>query len=311
MDVSKSVFQSVTYRAKNGKEFSFYIKRDDCIDVHVSGNKWRKLKYAIAFVKEKQAKGIVTFGGAFSNHLVATAKACQNSGLKSIGIVRGEELNEESNTTLQQCAAFGMELVFVPRASYTMRGDYEYQTCVKDSYQGYYLVPEGGAGFHGVIGCQEIVQELPLTPDVIYVASGTGTTAAGILLGASEKTKVKSVSVLKGDFMRDEILKLVNSVLFNNEETEELGKQLSVVTNVHFGGYGKWTKELIDFIQDFFVQTGIKLDPIYTGKAVFALINDFVEGEIDNMQKIVFVHTGGLQGIAGVEEKLSYQLFNS
>jgi 1-aminocyclopropane-1-carboxylate deaminase len=309
MDLSKSIIQTVSFCLDTGEEFSFHIKRDDCIDEHVSGNKWRKLKYAVAFAIEKNAVGIVTFGGAFSNHLVATAKACKDAGLKSIGIVRGEELTPESNATLKQCSMFGMELDFVPRSTYLSRNDYEFLSCVKDNYKGFHLVPEGGACFHGVVGCQEIVNELESTPDFIYVAAGTGTTAAGILLGCPEATTVKAISALKGDFMRDEILKHINSVLYNQQDTEELSKQLSVVTDFHFGGYGKWTDELIVFIQDFYCQTGVKLDPIYTGKAMFALINDFRNGRLNSSQNVVFVHTGGLQGVRGVEDKLGYQLF--
>lgn len=309
MDTTRSTLQEIHYRYEDGSVFSFFIKRDDKIDEHISGNKWRKLKYALAHAKEKKAEGILTFGGAFSNHLVATAKACKDNGLKSIGMVRGEELNPKSNATLQQCTAFGMELVFISREAYSERNEYTFLSCVKDDYKGYQVVPEGGAGFYGVVGCQEIVNEIPFQPDVICLAAGTGATAAGILLGVSAPTQVVAVLVLKGDFMQAEILKQVNSVLYNNEATTALGKQLTVVSEGHFGGYGKWDKTLLDFITDFYRQTGVKLDPIYTGKAVFALLKAMRQGQLKPTQKVVFVHTGGLQGIKGVEERIGYSLF--
>ena len=307
MDTTKSILQEIEYALPSGEHIQFSMKRDDLIDNLISGNKWRKLNYNIEQARHLKKSGVLTFGGAYSNHLVATAKAGSLFGLKTIGIVRGEELTPTSNDTLKQCAEFGMELLFVPRSEYQERGSYEYQSCLKDQFQDYLIIPEGGANFHGVVGCQEIMLETANDFDHIVVASGTGTTAAGILLSIPDQSNLHVYSALKGEFLLKDITGLLKGILYNDEVVDTYINQLTFSSDSLFGGYGKWNQELIDFIQDFYHQTGVKLDPIYTGKAVYKMIH--CSRIFAHQSKVLFIHTGGIQGVKGVEQKLGYQLF--
>jgi len=306
MDTSLSILQKVRFSLENCEPFTFWIKRDDLIDPIVSGNKWRKLKYNLEKAKHQKSIGILTFGGAFSNHLIATAKACQLNGLKSIGIVRGDELKIDSNDTLKMCHELGMDLRFVSRSDYKKRNEYDYLYQLRDQYSQYYIVPEGGANFYGAIGCQEILQETPNDFDHIYLAGGTGTTAVGVLSAVPDKIKVHLVSALKGDFLADEVLRGLQKLSYNEAESLSSYKQLVLNTDHHFGGYGKVNQELLDFINDFYKQTEIPLDPIYTGKAMYALMQDYNAGLISKNEKCLFIHTGGLQGAKKWSDQLLF-----
>lgn len=306
MDTSLSILQKVRFSPKNCEPFTFWMKRDDLIDPIVSGNKWRKLKYNLEKAQQQKSRGILTFGGAFSNHLIATAKTCQLNGLKSLGIVRGDELTIESNDTLKMCADFGMELQFVSRSNYKKRNEYDYLNQLRDYFTQFYVVPEGGANYYGAVGCQEIILETSNDFDHIYLAGGTGTTATGILSAVPDQSKIHLVSALKGGFLAEEVLKGLRKLSFNEEESASSYKQLILNTENHFGGYGKVNEELIDFINEFYKQTDIPLDPIYTGKAMFAMIVDFQNGQISNEDKCLFIHTGGLQGAQKWRNDLLY-----
>lgn len=306
MDTNLSILQKVRFSLENREPFTFFIKRDDLIDPVVSGNKWRKLKFNVDKAKHQKALGILTFGGAFSNHLVATAKAAKLNGLKSVGIVRGDELTKESNDTLKKCAKYDMELRFVSRSDYKKRNENDYLYQLRDTFSQYYIVPEGGANYYGAIGCQEILQETPNDFDHIYLAGGTGTTAVGVISSAPEKTKVHLVSALKGDFLSEEVLKGLRKLSYNEAEAASSYKQLILNTIHHFGGYGKVNHELIDFINHFYQTTEIPLDPIYTGKAMYAMLKDFENGIISNDEKCLFIHTGGIQGAKKWSDVLLY-----
>ncbi len=294
--VSKSITQKVQFSSGKVGPFSFDVKRDDLIDPVISGNKWRKLKYNIEKAQSNKNEGIITFGGAYSNHLVATAQAAYKFGLTAIGIVRGDELNSQSNDTLRACSKLGMELVFVSRSEYQLRNDRSYLTELHDKYPNHWVVPEGGANYYGAIGCQEIMEDHPNDYDHIYVASGTGTTAAGILSATGESTTVHAVSALKGDFLKEDIQKMMWNILADDQAVEKAMKRLDLNDTAHFGGYGKTDAKLFRLIRSFFEDTGIPLEPIYTGKALFALIEDVKNGVIKPKEKILFVHSGGLQG---------------
>lgn len=309
MDTTLSILQKVRYSVHDSEPFSFYIKRDDLIDPIISGNKWRKLKYNVVQAKHKNAEGMLTFGGAYSNHLVATAKVCAEQGLKSIGIVRGEELTAQSNDTLRKCEAFGMELRFIARAVYKERNSYAFIKQLQYDNKDFIIIPEGGANFYGVIGCQEILKETSNDFDHIYIAAGTGTTAAGVALSMSSKTKLHVISALKGDFLRTEITQLINLVYNDKEATQELMKRITIRSDDVFGGYGKWNTELIDLMQAFHAETALKTEPIYTGKVLYNLFQDIEKNKNLAKEKVLFVHTGGLQGLSGVEEKQGYQLY--
>ncbi len=286
--------------------FLFDVKRDDLIDPVVSGNKWRKLSYNLLQAQALHQTGILTFGGAYSNHLVATAKAAMLNQIKSIGIVRGEELNANSNRTLKHCSDYGMELIFLSRNEYQKKRDPFWIKELSSHYPEYFVVPEGGDNYYGMIGCQHIVTETENNYDHIYLASGTGTTAAGILMSVPEKTTINAVSALKGAFLTQSIERILNTALNNQELTSELIKQLNVIDDGHFGGYAKVTDTLLNFINEVYSKMQLKLDPIYTGKAFYRMIHDFMEGRIKENDEVLFIHTGGLQGAYSWRDKIDY-----
>lgn len=309
MNTTSSILQKVRYSVAESEPFTFYIKRDDLIDPIISGNKWRKLKYNIELAKSRKAIGLLTFGGAFSNHLVATAKACANHGFKSIGIVRGEELSPNVNETLKKCKSYGMELRFISRAAYKKRNEYSFIKSLQYEHSDFTIVSEGGANFYGVVGCQEILKETPNDFDHIYIAAGTGATAAGVALSMNLKTQLHVISALKGDFLQHEITKLINLIYNDNQTTNALMERVTIISDSQFGGYGKWNHSLVNLIQSIYNQTNLKLEPIYTGKVFYNMLKDWSNKQIQEDDKVLFVHTGGLQGISGVERKLGYQLF--
>lgn len=308
MDVNKSVLQEIKIERFNNRGISLFVKRDDLIDPDISGNKWRKLKYNIALCVSKKKDGILTFGGAYSNHLVATAAACLQEGLKSIGLVRGEELNPESNPTLQRCSELGMELVFISREEYAIRNDKAYHETLGADYPQYQLVPEGGANYYGMVGCQEILSEIDTPFDHVFVAQGTTTTSCGVSFGLKENQNVHVVPVLKGFDAFGEMKAILSKTGIDEETIDDLMNRVVVHGESHFGGYAKYTPELIQFIRDFYRDYGLMLDPIYTGKAMFALMEALESSKYDN-STVLFIHTGGLQGIAGVEKSLGENLF--
>jgi 1-aminocyclopropane-1-carboxylate deaminase len=307
-DTSKSVLQKIDFALFDLHQVEVVVKRDDLIHPEVSGNKWRKLKYSIAQAVHQKCEGIFTFGGAFSNHLVATAAACQNAGLKSIGFVRGDELNSESNDTLKRCAEYGMQLVFISREEYALRNDKVYVDELKIEFPLYYSVPEGGSNYFGVIGCQEIWTEVTTEFDAVFVAQGTSTTSCGLLAGIPNSTKMHVVPVLKGFDAIGTMKSTLNWFCMDESFVDQLVENVVVHSDYHFGGYGKVTSELIEFIQMCSKQLQLPLDPVYTAKAFFALYKNIINGKL-NGQKILFLHTGGLQGAVSYEKKLGIQFY--
>ncbi len=298
-DINRSILQELTTEQWSNRNVKVYVKRDDLIHEEISGNKWRKLMYNVELAKNNKKDTLITFGGAFSNHLVATACACSVFGLKSIGIVRGDELSENSNDTLKRCADYGMQLEFVSRELYNLRYDKDWWRELQLDYPNAMVIPEGGANFYGMVGCQEIWKELPSDIDRVFVAQGTTTTSCGILIGAPETTKVHVVPVLKGFDAKQEMKNLFQNFFLDEETTDELFKKLIVESDYHFGGYGKYTPELLAYITEKLTQFNLKLDPIYTAKSFFAMEQTIKNLDLKN-EKIVFLHTGGLQGANGI-----------
>jgi 1-aminocyclopropane-1-carboxylate deaminase len=290
------------------KGIEVFIKRDDLIHLEVSGNKWRKLKFNIEKFKANKYKGILTFGGAYSNHIAATAATGKLLGVKTIGIIRGDELTPQSNQTLITALDNGMQLEFVSRSKYAERYERLYHEELRAEFGNVLVINEGGANFYGVIGCAEILKEINFIPDYIYSASGTGTTVAGLLL-SSESTKVVGVPVFKnGGFIKKEVIELLQQFALDDSTFKTKLELLSLNLNSHFGGYGKYNDELIDFINEFYKITGLKLDQIYTGKMMFALLNDVRENKFNQGEKIVALHTGGLQGLSSIKDKLLFKV---
>jgi 1-aminocyclopropane-1-carboxylate deaminase len=284
-----SPLQQIQFQALN----PIWVKRDDLIDPYISGNKWRKLKYILQAALLKNKNHLVTFGGAYSNHLVATAAAASRSNFKTTAFVRGEAVENEM---LLLCKLFGMTLIFVDRESYINKQQLFDDNFGNDKHA--YFIDEGGASAEAVIGCAEVIAELPEHFDHIFCAAGTGTTAAGLLKGINKQmlnTKLHVIPVLKGgEFIKTEISKYETNL-----------KQLQLHTDYHFGGYAKTTPELLGFIKTFIAQTGILIDPVYTAKMFYA-INDLAhKNYFEKDAKILAIHTGGLLGILGMQEKLN------
>ncbi len=288
MDLSKSILQKLD--DING--ISLYLKRDDLIHKDVSGNKWRKLKEHVNFATENNIHTIETFGGAYSNLLPAVAAIGNMFSIKTKGYVRGEKV---ANPTLQFCEAEGMELEFLSRTSFKERARDVREVVVKDNIL---LVPEGGASKYGVLGCEAIVHEITMDFDIITVDAGTGATAAGMLRALKPHQQLLVFPVLKGGFMETEIKQLYEATYGAPCPTN-----FKVIEDYHFGGFVKWNDELLYFIREFKEKYAVQLDPIYTGKQLYGVIDLLKKGQLSNAKKVVAVHTGGLQGIVGFEQR--------
>ncbi len=267
---------------------SLFIKREDLIHPIISGNKFWKLKYNLQKARELQKDTLITFGGAMSNHIVATAAAGKENGFTTIGIIRGEEIVDkwQNNLSLQEASELGMKFHFVPRSEYRLKEKSKPIHEFLQTIPNHYLVPEGGTNELAVKGASEILTEDTTKFDLITTAAGTGGTLSGLSVGAKKHQCIIGFPALKNaGFLVKEILKLTDKENFN------------LNLDYHFGGYGKITSELIDFINDFYLLNHIPLDPVYTGKMMFGLREMIRKGEIGSDKKMLAIHTGGLQGI--------------
>ena len=273
---------------------SLYIKREDLIHPFVSGNKFRKLKYNLLQAKAENHDTLLTFGGAFSNHIAAVAYAGQEQGFKTIGIIRGDELRDKisENPTLTFAQNCGMQFEFVTREQYRLKNDISFLEKLKENFSRFYHIPEGGTNALAIKGCQEILTEGDVDFDFVCCSIGTGGTISGIINTILPHQKVLGFPSLKGDFLKDEIRNFVQ-----NQNWE-------LITDYHFGGYGKVNEELITFINQFYNENKIPIDPIYTGKMVFGVIDLIHKNFFFFFLKILLIHTGGIQGIQGMNIKL-------
>lgn len=310
MNTSGSILQQLHIAELDQKGIQLFVKRDDLIHPIISGNKWRKLKYGIQIARSKGCDGLLTFGGAYSNHLVATAAACNELGLSAVGIVRGDELSPESNQTLNKCQELGMTLVFVDRMTYSLKDEKAYLEELLLSCPNHHIVPEGGADYYGMIGCQEILNEVDEDFDQIWLACGTGTTAAGLSTGVTGDAELHVVPVLKGFEVENTIRELLFKSAYDEEFILECLGRIKSHTDYHFGGYAKYTDELLQFIKEFYNDYGIPLDPVYTGKAMFALMDTVKKDALEDC-KILFIHTGGLQGAASIQKESGISLYGN
>jgi 1-aminocyclopropane-1-carboxylate deaminase len=274
-----------------------YIKREDQLHPYVSGNKFRKLKYNLLEAKNQGYNTLLTFGGAFSNHISAVSYAAKEFGFQSIGVIRGEELHDKisENATLSFAQANGMQFEFVSREAYRQKDSETLIEKLHQNYGNFYLVPEGGTNELAIKGCEEILTEEDDFFDYICCAVGTGGTILGIINSSKPHQKVLGFPALKGDFLESEIKK------FTQKENWEL------ITDYHFGGYAKINEELIAFINKFRDKTHIPLDPVYTAKMCYGVFDLIRKGYFKKEANILLIHTGGLQGIAGMNEKLKKQ----
>ena len=273
---------------------SLFIRREDLIHPFISGNKFRKLKYNLVQAKAENQKTLLTFGGAFSNHIAASAFAGREYGFKTIGIIRGDELESKIliNPTLKFAQECGMKFKFVTREKYRHKTEADFIENLKHEFGAFYYVPEGGTNEFAVQGCEEILSKEDSEYDFICCAVGTGGTVSGLINSSFPHQKVLGFPALKGDFLKDEIRKFVH------KENWEL------ITDYHFGGYGKVNPELIAFVNQFYLENQVPLDPIYTGKMVFGVIDLINTNYFPENSKILLIHTGGIQGISGMNLKL-------
>lgn len=268
-----------------------FMKRDDLVHSEISGNKFYKLKYNLLQAKQLQKKTLLTFGGAFSNHLLAVACAGKENNFDTIGIVRGNEIenNFAENPTLLQCKKLGMDLFFVSREEYREKENGKTAQKIINEKANIYLINEGGTNDLAVLGVKEILNEETKTFDIICCAVGTGGTISGISLAAEDHQKIIGFPALKNAaFLYDDIRR------FSNKNNFKLHLQS------HFSGYGKVNEKLIQFINQFKKQNQIPLDPIYTGKMMFELSAMIAKKQFAENTKILAIHTGGIQGINGM-----------
>ncbi|MCR8669050.1 pyridoxal-phosphate dependent enzyme [Aestuariibaculum sp. M13] len=290
--LDQSVNQKVDLPNTQGIEV--FIKREDRIHDFVSGNKYRKLKYNILEADKLGFKTLLTFGGAFSNHIAAVASAGKVCRFKSIGIIRGEELESkiEDNPTLKFAKSCGMQFEFVSREAYREKTSEDFINQLKEKFGAFYLVPEGGTNIQAVKGCEEILTEEDDMFDYVCCPVGTGGTISGLINCSKPGQQVLGFPALKGDFLKEDISKFVSK------------SNWKLITDYHFGGYAKINQELVHFINVFKEQNQIPLDPVYTGKMMFGIQELINQGYFPEGAKILAIHTGGLQGISGMNAVL-------
>lgn len=270
----------------HSKKVRLLVQREDLNDPYCMGNKWWKLRYnLIEAIREKHNK-VLTFGGAFSNHIVATASACNRMGLKSIGIIRGDS-TDKLNPSLIRAQNDGMELFFVDRQIYRNKSNIDW----KSIYGDHYLIPEGGTNELAVSSCEEMISFKEF--DMVCVPVGTGGTLSGIIRSLKPSQHAIGFSSLKGGgFLNDEVKKYVDH------------SNWSIQFDYHFGGYAKINLELVSFMNEFKRDFSIQLDPVYTAKMFYGIFDMIKNEQIRSNSTILAIHTGGTQGIEGMKQRI-------
>lgn len=276
-----------------GKVAQLDMLRLDEIHPVISGNKWYKLKYNVEQLEKKGYKGVLTFGGAYSNHLIATAATAYQYGLKSVGVVRGEELVNKLSPTLEQCKSYGMELIFISRSEYRRKTEAEYLGLLQEKYNELYIVSEGGANEWGRLGANEIGEMVPNDYTHVCVSVGTGTTMAGIA-NVVDATVLGYAPMKGGRYLKESLKEWVRR------------SGLELFDSWHFGGFGKHKPELINFMNEFYKVNRIPLDIVYTAKMMYGVNEQLANGFFPIDAKLLCIHTGGLQGNISVSGQLGF-----
>jgi len=287
---------SITHPQLDASNLSLSLLRLDEVHPLISGNKWYKLKYNLIKAREEGHRTLLTFGGAFSNHIYATAAAGKEFGFRTVGVIRGEK-NDPFNPTLQFAVDQGMQLVYVSREDYRKKNSPAFQDWLTSQLGQCYVIPEGGSNALAVMGCTEI---LPHEHSYQYIAScvGTGGTLAGLLESNQDQATVLGFAALKGgSFLYEEVNQLTRVY------SKKTYQNYQIVEDYHFGGYARANVELVDFINTFKREHGIQLDPIYTGKMLYGIFDMASAGYFPSGSHILAVHSGGLQGIRGFNER--------
>ena len=276
------------------KDISITLKREDLLHPYISGNKYRKLKYNLEAAQMKGHHTLLTFGGAYSNHIDALAYAGKEKGMQTIGVIRGEEIKNtwQNNATLKRASANGMEFKFVSRETYREKDSDGFVSQLRKDFGDFYIIPEGGTNALAVKGCEEILNSNDQKFDIICTCVGTGGTVSGLINASNASQTVLGFSALKGDFLKSDIRKMVKK------------DNWRLITDYHFGGYARVNRELIDFINQFKATTDIPLDPIYTGKMLFGLLDMIKNDNFVPGTNILVIHTGGIQGVEGMNTVL-------
>jgi len=294
-----SRIQQIHFSDISDKEISLFIKREDELHPFISGNKYRKLKYNLEEALNQKNETLITFGGAYSNHIAAMAAAGFEHNFKTIGVIRGDELANnleeviQKNATLKFASEHNMKFEFVSRSEYRTKTSVTFIRKLKEKFGDFYLIPEGGTNNLAVKGCEEILNEEDVKFDIVCLAVGTGGTISGIINSSKNHQKVMGFPALKGDFLQHEI----NKYILKKENW-------CLNTEYNFGGYAKITEELITFINKFKNETNIPIDPVYTGKMMFGIVDLVKKNYFKKGTKILVIHTGGLQGIEGMNSLL-------
>jgi len=294
-----SRIQQIHFSDISDKEISLFIKREDELHPFISGNKYRKLKYNLEEALNQKNETLITFGGAYSNHIAAMAAAGFEHNFKTIGVIRGDELANnleeviQKNATLKFASEHNMKFEFVSRSEYRTKTSVTFIRKLKEKFGDFYLIPEGGTNNLAVKGCEEILNEEDAKYDIVCLAVGTGGTISGIINSSKNHQKVMGFPALKGDFLQHEI----NKYILKKENW-------CLNTEYNFGGYAKITEELITFINKFKNETNIPIDPVYTGKMMFGIVDLVKKNYFKKGTKILAIHTGGLQGIEGMNSLL-------
>jgi len=267
------------------RDISVTIRRLDLVHPQISGNKFFKLQYNFLEAQRQGYQHILSFGGAYSNHIAATAFAAQHFGFKSVGIIRGEELAHRAlNPTLATAQKFGMQLHFVSRKQYRHKHEADYLLELGQKFPGHFVIPEGGTNALAIQGCQEILKEDDTQFDVICCAAGTGGTITGLIEASQTHQQVLGFSALKGSFLKDEVARLTSKTNWN------------ILDDYCCGGYAKTSPELMQFIQDFESRFSIPLEQVYTAKMLMGILDLIEKNYFPIGSRLLVIHSGGLQG---------------
>ena len=281
----ETIAQNIPDQQINFHDITLIIRRLDLVHPQISGNKFFKLKYNFLEAKRQGYQHILSFGGAYSNHIAATAFAAQQFGFQSVGVIRGEELADRPlNPTLATAQEFGMQLHFVSRDEYRRKQQPEYLAELARQFPNHYIIPEGGTNALAIQGCQEILKENDAQFDVICCAVGTGGTISGLIEASHAHQQILGFSALKGSFLKDEVAQLTKKTNWN------------ILDDYCCGGYAKTSAALVQFIRDFEAEFSIPLEQVYTAKMLMGIFDLIEKNYFLARSKLLVIHSGGLQG---------------
>ena len=281
----ETIAQNILDQQINFHDITLIIRRLDLVHPQISGNKFFKLKYNFLEAKRQGYQHILSFGGAYSNHIAATAFAAQQFGFQSVGVIRGEELADRPlNPTLATAQQFGMQLHFVSRDEYRRKQQPEYLAELARQFPEHYVIPEGGTNALAIQGCQEILKDSDAQFDVICCAVGTGGTISGLIEASHAHQQILGFSALKGSFLKDEVAQLTKKTNWN------------ILDDYCCGGYAKTSAALVQFIRDFEAEFSILLEQVYTAKMLMGIFDLIEKNYFPARSKLLVIHSGGLQG---------------